>query len=330
MDESPKLLFIVGPSGVGKSHWAIEWAKQIHSTGQAVGILNCDSIQIYKDLNIGSAKPDFVKYPDISFYLYNQIPAPKLCTAGLFRKKALQILTDKLSKEIIIATGGSGFYLQALEKGMFPVAPSSALGLSPSQSPSSPPDPSSLPDMSCPRKRASNTKKTLTLSELYQSLKQKDPLAASRISPKDRYRILRALELINQEGKTLSSLQSEFKEQKLPWPYLKIGLSIPKDELLKRIQKRTKFMLKSGLIEEVEKLLQRGLKAWRPLNSIGYKETQQYLEGLMTKEELEADIVRNTMRLAKKQKTWFKKDTSIQWFDWNLAPLKVYKQLFKC
>ena len=319
MDASPKLIFIVGPTGAGKSHWAIEWAKQIlcesgsagsvglagsgGSGGSAgsVGVLNFDSIKIYKDLNIGSAKPDFSKYPDLDFYLYDEIPAPKLCTAGLFRKKALQVLTQKLPQKAIIATGGSGFYLQALEKGMFPV------------SVSRPPALQNLP-----------------LAELYESLKQKDALTASRISPKDRYRIVRALELIQQEGKALSSLKLEFKEQALPWPYLKIGLSIPKPELLKRVQSRTKEMLKAGLIEEVESLLARGLKSWRPLSSIGYKETQQYLEGVLTKLELEEEIVRNTMRLAKKQNTWFKKDKSIQWFDANLSPLKVYKRLFKC
>ena len=295
-----RLVFIVGTSAVGKSNWAIEWAKHSLSQGERAGILNCDSIQIYKELNIGSAKPDFSKYPEIPFYLYNQIKAPEVCTAGIFREKAIRLLTKKLPKEWIIATGGSGFYLQALEKGMYPV-------------------------------QSFNTPtKNIPLNKLYQSLKEKDPATALLINPKDRYRISRALYLITKEGKTLSQIKSEFKEQSLPWPYLKIGLRIPKTELLNRVQKRTKKMLKEGLIEEVETLLKKGLKHWRPLNSIGYKETRQYLEGSLTKEELEAVIVSNTMRLTKKQRTWFKKDKNIQWFDWNLPPLKVYKQLFKC
>ena len=110
------LVFIVGPTAVGKTDWAIQWAEKDSGC-----ILNCDSIQAYKELNIGSAKPDFKKHPSVPFYLFNEISAPQLWTAGDFRRKSLEILTRELPKKKVFAVGGSGFYIQALEKGMYPL-----------------------------------------------------------------------------------------------------------------------------------------------------------------------------------------------------------------
>ena len=254
--EMANLIFVVGATAVGKSAWAIQLAKHIQANKKTkVGILNSDSIQIYRDLNIGSAKPDFSLHPEITFYLFNELKAPQVCTAGFFRKKALEILHNKMSKKTILTVGGSGFYLQALEKGMYPIESSSL----------------------------ENTLTKRDYKGLYQELKQKDPGTAHKISPNDKYRILRAWHVIKTEGKTISQIKKEFKEQKLPWPYLKIGLQIPKEELLKRVQQRTKTMIQKGLIEETKDLADRGFKKWRPLSSIGYKEVLLYLEGKIKK-----------------------------------------------
>ncbi|MBC6415527.1 MAG: tRNA (adenosine(37)-N6)-dimethylallyltransferase MiaA [Bdellovibrionales bacterium] len=300
------LIFIVGATATGKTNWAIKWAQQsqIDSPSKKTGILNADSIQIYKNLNKGSAKPDFLKYPEINFYLFDRLKAPELCTAGFFRKEALKILTEKLPTEKIFVVGGSGFYLQALEKGMYPIKNS-------------------------PFKiKKTSPLLTHSLKEAYQDLKKKDPKEASKISPNDKYRILRALELISREDKTLSQIKKEFKKQSLPWNYIKIGIHLSKQELLKKVRQRTQNMLKTGFIEEVESLLAQGLKSWRALNSIGYKQVQKYLEGSVSKENLASSIISSTMHLAKKQKTWFKKDKNILWFDGNSDPLKIYKKLF--
>ena len=315
------LIFIVGATAVGKTDLALELAKLVQSRKKTpVGILNGDSIQLYKELNIGSAKPDFSSNPYINFYLFNELKAPKVSTAGFFRKKALEILNQKLPTEILFLVGGSGFYLQALEKGMYPVK---NLLKKPSDS-------ASYSSLLHDSRRIGNLPKNKSdTKELYKELAQKDPKLAVKISPNDKYRILRALSLIKTERKTVSQIKKEFKEQRLVWPYLKIGLQIPKEQLLKRVQQRTQVMLKKGLIEETQDLVNKGFKNWRPLNSIGYKEVLLYLDGKIKKEELESDIVSKTMKLAKKQKTWFKKDKNIRWFDWNLSPLKVYKQLFQ-
>ena len=339
----------MGSTAAGKTDWAVKWAKQsqIHSPSKKTGILNADSIQVYKDLNKGSAKPDFSKYPDIEFYLFDILKAPEVCTAGLFRTKALNILKEKLPEEKIFVVGGSGFYLQALEKGMYPIKKSNLVkkseplkrnliekkGVLKNQisQDSGKTQFSKGKFTACEFKNqiSQNAGKTQSLNQLYQELKIKDPETAEKISSNDRYRILRALELIDTEKTTLSQIKKEFREQKLPWGFLKIGLSLSKEELFKKVTQRTEAMLRQGLIEEVEGLLARDLKAWRALNSIGYKEVQLYLEGHLKKEDLTSAIISATMRLAKKQKTWFKKDKSIKWFDGNLDPVKIYKQLFQ-
>ena len=335
----------MGATAVGKTDLALELASLIQSKKQtAVGILNGDSVQIYKELNIGSAKPDFSNYPDINFYLFNELKAPQTGTAGFFRKRAFETLQNKLPEETIFIVGGSGFYLQALEKGMYPVEKlslqkkmtdsqfkNSNLNL---DSPSILPSHSDLsPHSICYSRKSGNLKKKPQspnqTNQLYQALKQKDPETAQQISPKDRYRVLRALDLMQTEGKTVSQIKKEFKEQQLPWPYLKIGLQIPKEQLLKRVQERARAMLKKGLIEETQALAEKGFKSWKPLSSVGYKEALLYLEGKIKRENLEGLIVSKTMQLAKKQKTWFKKDKNIQWLDGSLPSLKVYKRFFK-
>lgn len=296
------LVFIVGPTAVGKTKWAIEGAYQ-HSAG----ILNSDSIQVYKDLKIGSAQPDFAKYSDISFYLFNQISAPQVWTAGKFRRQALDILKKTLPEKKMLIVGASGFYIQALEKGMYPFQPV---------------PPSVINNLK-------ETLKTKGLDYLYQELKNKDPETARQISPKDNYRIFRSLSLIESEGEKLSQIKKNFKEQKLPWSYRKVGLNLPKEKLLEKVKIRTQDMLKKGLIEETENLVKKGFHNWRPLHSIGYKQVLLYLDGKIKKEDLLEEIVSNTMTLAKKQKTWFKKDPDIQWINEDQRALKVYKEIFK-
>ena len=296
------LVFIVGPTAVGKTNLTIQLAEQDSSC-----IINSDSIQIYKDLKIGSAKPDFTKNPQITPYLFDEICAPQIWTAGDFRRKSLEILKKELPQKKVFIVGGSGFYIQALEKGMYEAKPL---------------DPKIID-------KWKTIEKKKTLPDLYNLLKAKDSETAKQISPKDKYRIFRSLCLMDNEGKTISQIKKEFKEQKLPWPYLKIGLNISKEELLKRVKERSEKMLEEGLIEEIEDLVKKGFRSWRPLSSVGYKEGLLYLEGKIKKEELLNEIVSSTMSLAKKQKTWFKKDKNIKWLDFNKPALEVYKEIFK-
>ena len=372
------LVFIVGQTAVGKTDWALNWIKQDQRAGEyRSGLMNADSIQIYRELNKGSAKPDFSKYPDIPFYLFNELSVPEVCTAGFYREKALKLLNEKLPKEKVYIVGGSGFYIQALEKGMYEnnnhqkgsedsrqtqlregedikqgmgFQKTGFLEAEHNQANKHKNEKgtdSSAKDGHKSKNRSeshhkndgdryeknsyekSHCKNSTYENSNYEKLRFKDPETAKLISPKDNYRILRALEVIDKMKKPLSQIKKEFQQQKLPWSYLKVGLFLEKEELLKRVKNRTEKMLKQGWIEETETLVKRGFKNWRALNSIGYKQIGLYLEGKLNKENLTFAINSATMKLAKKQKTWFKKDKNIRWFDAKLSPQKIHQELFK-
>ena len=295
------LNFIVGPTAVGKTELAFKIAKNLRSS-----LMNSDSIQAYKDLNIGSSKPDFSQHLDTTCFLFDILSAPEVWTAGQFRSKALKILDVEMPKNPMLIVGGSGFYIQALEKGMYDLKPVPA----------------------AIEKEIQALKQEKGLEFLYQELKKQDPKQAQNISPNDDYRIFRALCIMRTEGKTLSQIKKEFVPFSLPWKYQKIGLSISKEDLLIKVKKRTEKMIQQGLIEEVACLVQKGFEDWKPLQSVGYKEGLLYIKGQLSKEDLFSEIVKNTMLLAKKQKTWFQKDKSIKWFDFKEDFLKIQNHLF--
>ena len=293
------LVFLLGPTASGKTDWALKWADQ---TGGV--IVNGDSVQLYRELNIGSAKPDFKKYSHIPHYLFDLVEAPQVWTAGDYRKNALKILHRELPGRQVFVTGGSGFYIQALEKGMYPVQKASKEVVE--------------------KLKAIYKKKGLDF--LYRELQKKDPEQARKVESKDHYRILRSLAIINSEGCPVSEIKKRFSPKKLPWPYLKIGLNISREELVKRVENRTHWMLKRGLIEEVECLLKKGLENWKPLQSVGYRESVLFLKKKLNKDTLYSQIVQNTLSLARKQKKWFQRDKNIVWCDFKTDPLAVYQK----
>ena len=297
------LLMILGPTAVGKTDLAFYLALK-----RQAGILNCDSVQMFKELNIGSAKKTRFTEQEkkIPLFLFNTWQAPFVCSAGLFRKKALTILKQELPLRPMIAAGGSGFYIQALDKGMHPVKKVHK----------------NIPYL------VNEMLAKQGLKKLYHLLQKWDPEYSSKISPNDRYRIVRSLCLLLSEMKSLSAIQKEFKIQRLPYPLTKIGLFMPRKHLLKKIQNRTEQMLKEGLREEVQALLNLGLKDWPLMNSPGYKECSLALQGLLPVKDLCTAIVHRTMQLAKKQMTWFKRDKEILWYNSAEQSLEaIYKDL---
>ena len=300
--EGNRLIFLLGPTAVGKTDWALRWAEECSGA-----VVNGDSVQLYEGLNIGSAKPDFQKHPDIPHYLFGVVKAPEVWTAGDFRKNALKTLHKILPKQSAFVAGGSGFYLQALEKGMYPVHTVSESVLQGLKKDSE----GEGPDF------------------LYEELKKKDPELADQIHSRDHYRIFRALAVIRSEGRPLSEIKRGFSPSASPWPSCKVGLRISREELVKRVESRTREMLQRGLIEETESLLKKGLEGWRPLQSVGYRETVLFLKGQLDREELFAQIVQSTLTLARKQKKWFQRDKEILWYDFKSDPLKVYGEIRK-
>ena len=280
------IIFLLGPTAVGKTDLSFYLAEKLSAS-----ILNCDSIQMYKGLDVGSAKP-VEENKKHTCFLFDEWEPPFTCTAGAFRKKALSVLKRELLHRFVVAVGGSGFYIQALEKGMYPIKPVK-LEI---------------------KKEVKKIYEEKGLTHLYKLLQFLDPQYAKQISSQDKYRIFRAICLILSEEKPVSLIRSSFQEQKLPWPYLKVGLRLPRDILLENVQDRTEKMIRDGLLEEVQGLLKKGLEDWPIMKSVGYREAVLFLQNRITREELKSHIALRTMQLAKKQMSWFKRDKSIKWY----------------
>ncbi len=297
------LIFIVGPTAVGKTNLSLFLSEKLPAS-----VLNCDSISMFKGLNIGSAKPSF-KYlkKKECFFLFDEWTPPFVCTAGEFRKKALAVLKAQLPKQIVLAVGGSGFYIQALEKGMYPVKKVD----------------------SKIKKKLQKLQKEKGAQYLYSLLQSIDPEYAKKISPNDNYRIFRGLCLAFSEKKTPSVIQSSFREKNLPYSTHKLGLYLPKEVLLERVKARTDQMLRAGLVEEVESLLKQGFENWPLMKSVGYGECMLFLKNQLSEEELKSRIITRTMQLAKKQMSWFKRDQSIKWYVATTPPETLYGELKK-
>jgi tRNA dimethylallyltransferase len=285
-------VLVVGPTGSGKSALAMQLAREF-----GAGILNCDSLQVYQRLDIGTAKPSPSERAQVPHFLFDILPPGEVLTAGDFRRSALRVLEHELAQRLMIGVGGSGFYIQALEKGMFDV-------------PKPNPEIDQQVREECER---------LGPAAAYAKLLTLDPEYAADISPNDTYRVVRALVVLADTGQKVSEVRRQFKAQPFPFPLLKLGLAPAREQLLPKVQRRTAEMLDRGLIDEVRQLLQQGLGDWPALQSVGYKECVQFLKGEWTREELDGRIVEKTMQLAKKQRTWFKRDTEIQWLSQDTA-----------
>lgn len=290
MNTDKPVVFVMGTTASGKSQWALEWARQF-----AGAIVNCDSVQLYKSLDIGAAKPTRAEMALVPHYLYDYVCEGETMTAGKYTRDFFPCL-EKLPEQPIFVVGGTGFYFQAIEKGMYPVR----------QIP-----PQITQEIEGILQSDEGAKK------LYEEFQSLDPEAAKKIHEQDRYRLGRAMELIRAEGKSLTEIRHEFAALQKPFPYplLKIGIRWERSLLQERVRQRTQKMLAEGLIEEVQSLLDRGLGGWAPLDGVGYKEVQEYLGGGRSREWLLEEIVKNTMGIAKRQRTWFQRDKDVFWFD---------------
>jgi tRNA dimethylallyltransferase len=292
---SPKkpMVFVVGTTASGKSDWALRWAQEFSG-----GILNCDSVQVYKSLDIGAAKPSLQERQQSPHYLYDYVAEGATATAGDYARDFFAC-AESLREKAGFVVGGTGFYFQAIEKGMYPVIKTSPI---------------------LQKEIADLLATPEGPGKLYEEFRRLDPEAAAKIHERDHYRLGRAMELIRSEGKSVTQIQREFASQQNPFPYplLKIGIRWDREVLRQRVRLRTEKMLAAGLVEEVQKLLDRGLGQWPALQSVGYREVLEYLEGgnsLQDRTWLVEEIAKNTMALAKRQRTWFQRDKNIQWFE---------------
>jgi tRNA dimethylallyltransferase len=278
-----KCIFVVGPTASGKSAWALEQAEK-----HGGSVVNIDSIQFYKGLEVGSAAPTREDKHRVPHYLYSYVEAPYEMTAGKYITDFYKLLESEIKFPLFI-TGGTGFYIQALEKGMFDVEP--------------------VPEEF--RQQIEDELEKNGAEVLHQELISKDP--QSKVHVNDHYRLVRAIEIIRYTGKTPSELKSVQGKNIFPYPYIKIGFDFEKEIYKKRVAFRTKHLISDGIIEETKNFLDEGFADWAPLHSVGYRETAEFLNEGRCGEWLQESIEQSTMQLIKKQKTWFRRDSSILW-----------------
>ncbi len=285
----PKLVLILGPTGVGKSKVAIEVA--LHVGGE---IINADSQQVYRVMNIGTGKPAPEQRRKVAHHLIDIIDPDEEFNVAMYRERALKSAQEIWSKgKRVILSGGTGLYIRALTHGLF---------VGPSKDPKI-------------RKRLEQEAQEKGLGSLYGRLSQVDPDATSRIHPNDRQRIIRALEVFEVTGKGMSQWQREHGFKESPFETLKIGLNRERVELYGLINGRCDEMIAKGFEEEVRGLIERGYSLdLKPLQSVGYRHMGLYISGSMNLEDAISLMKRDTRHLAKRQLTWFRSDQEIHWF----------------
>jgi len=288
--KKPKLLVVLGPTAVGKSVVGIDIAKRLGGE-----IINADSLQVYKHLNIGTAKPNSRDLHEVKHHLIDVVEPDQEFNAGMFRSRAASTIKDlHESKKNMILVGGTYLYVKALLSGLI----------------------EGLPASQEIRENIKKLRSIFGLQYVYDRLCMLDPEAASRIHPNDYVRTERALEVNYLTGQKMSELQAVHSFQDQDYEYLKIGISLDREILKERIDQRVDQMIEEGLVEEVRQLRDLGyINNLKPMQSIGYKEINQFLDGDIELGAAVELIKRDTKRFAKRQMTWLRKDSEINWFE---------------
>ncbi len=279
------LIIIGGPTAVGKTAFSIALAKALQTE-----IISADSRQVYRQLNIGTAKPTPAELAAAPHHFIDILDPDTEYSAGQFEREALA-LTDTLfiKHNALIVVGGSGLYVQALERGMdqMPEVPASI------------------------RETLKKTWQERGLTALQNELQEVDPAYWQEVDQQNPVRLIRALELYRATGKPYSFFRKQLYPER-PFKTIKIGLERPREELYARIDQRMDTMISEGLFEEAARLyMYRQLNA---LQTVGYKEIFAYLDGLYDKDEAIRLLKRNSRHYAKRQLTWFKKDPEFHWY----------------
>ncbi|HHC78618.1 MAG TPA: tRNA (adenosine(37)-N6)-dimethylallyltransferase MiaA [Flavobacteriia bacterium] len=294
------LITLVGPTAIGKTALSIEIAKQLNTE-----ILSSDSRQFYKEMTIGTAVPDANELRQVPHHFIQNISIHEDYSVGKFEKDAINTL-DTLFKKYpnVVMVGGSGLYTDAVLKGLdaFPkVTPSI-------------------------RKQLQLQLQEKGIAHLQEQLRELDIESYRRIDIENHQRVIRALEICIGTGKPFSSFLTHSPTTRNFIP-IKIGLTAPREIIYQRINQRVGIMLENGLLEEVKKLFQ--YKELNALQTVGYKEMFQYLEGAISLDTAIEEIKKNTRRFAKRQLTWYRKDTEIQWFDYKENPQQIIAYIVK-
>lgn len=286
--QKPKILFLIGPTAVGKTETAVLFAKKINAE-----IISCDSMQIYKGMDIITSKPSRSLRRKARHHLIDALSLKEEYNVSNYRKDAIKIIRDIYSRgKVPLFVGGTGLYMAVLIDGIFEVkAQDNAL-----------------------RNKLFKQAQSKAKDYLYNRLSRVDPQAAAKIHPNDIKRIIRAIEVFKITGKPISALQKQRTGLSKEYDVVIFGLNMDRDKLYQRIDGRVDKMFKQGLVSEAKKLFRQHLSKTAS-SAIGIRELKGYFNGEYDLKEAKRLIQKNTRNYAKRQLTWFRKDKRIKWIE---------------
>ncbi|OFV91075.1 MAG: tRNA (adenosine(37)-N6)-dimethylallyltransferase MiaA [Acidobacteria bacterium RIFCSPLOWO2_02_FULL_61_28] len=283
------LAAIVGPTASGKSSLALHLARQFHGE-----ILNCDSLQLYRNFDIGTAKPSPAEREGIPHHLLDILEPAEQFSAGEYARRAREVLAEVTGRgRLPLVVGGTGFYLRAFIDGLFA-------------------GPARHPEL---RERLRERETRKGPGYVHRLLGRLDPVSASHIHPHDVPKTIRAIEVCLLARNRMSELHHQGRQALAGYAVLKLGLNPPRAELYERINHRTQALFDRGLVNEVCDLLAKGYAATAPpFQSHGYRQTLDYLLGKISLRDAVRYAQAATRQYAKRQTTWFRQEPGIVWF----------------
>ena len=288
--QKEKVIVICGPTASGKTALSIELAKQINGE-----IVSADSMQIYKDMDIGTAKPTKEEMQGIRHYLIDFVSPDERYSVADYKQDAKKAIKEILNKgKVPIIVGGTGLYVDSL---IYEIE---------------------YPNIEFDEKYREKLEKEVEekgLEELYEKAKEVDIEAIKKISKNDKKRILRILEIYHATGKNKTEQEIKKKKKEVEFDYKVYALNWDREKLYERINKRVDIMIEQGLIEEVKNVYEKYNEFPTAMQGLGYKEVVEYLENKTTKEEMVEKIKQETRRYAKRQMTWFRKNKQTIWLN---------------
>jgi len=300
--ERPRIVILLGPTGVGKSKLVIELAEELGGE-----IISADSMQVYRYMDIGTAKPTLDQQKRVRHHLIDLVTPDQPFHAGLYRILARKTI-DQLHKngKPIWVTGGTGLYIKALIQGLFT-------------------HPKIDPNVRIELKQEAEEKGE---AFLYHRLKRVDPKTASQLHHHDLFRTIRALEVYDSTGIPISFFREQHRFGERPYLTLKIGLEINREDLYRRIEERVDRMIERGFLHEVRGLMEMGYgPELKPMKSLGYKQMVQFLSKKIGWTEAVRQIKRDTRHYAKRQWTWFQADPEVCWRDESIDRQKIFLEI---
>tara|TARA_B100001059_G_scaffold95910_1_gene95155 strand:+ start:8277 stop:9191 length:915 start_codon:yes stop_codon:yes gene_type:complete len=298
VQKKPLLICIVGPTAIGKTALSIKVAEHF-----SCDIISADSRQFYKEMTIGTAVPNKEELETVKHHFIQDRSILNPYSVGDFEKDAIKKLDDLFKKNhTAVMVGGSGLYIEAVVKGLdeFPVVPQYI------------------------REVLNRDFQEKGIEYLQNELQEKDAEYFNKVDLNNHHRIIRALEICRSQNKTYSSFLNS-KPKLRAFKTIYIGLEAPREVVYDRINRRVDQMITDGLIEEAKNLFIHKNK--NALQTVGYKEVFDFMEGIVTKEEAILNIKKNTRRFAKRQGTWFRKNKNINWFNYKTSTLEIFNYI---